>query len=63
MFISQDSVDYAAIGASSKLAAILMTYPFQVGILFWSSVLFMVPKIIIIIIIILRSLVYVYVIC
>ena len=62
MFISQDSVDYAAIGASSKLAAILMTYPFQVGILFWSSVLFMVPKIIIIIII-LRSLVYVYVIC
>lgn len=25
-----DSVDYAVLGASSKLAAILMTYPFQV---------------------------------
>lgn len=29
-FLSQDSVDYATLGASSKLAAILTTYPFQV---------------------------------
>jgi hypothetical protein len=27
---SQNSVDYAVLGATSKVAAILLTYPFQV---------------------------------
>jgi len=29
-YFSQNSVDYAVLGATSKLAAILLTYPFQV---------------------------------
>lgn len=44
MFLSQDSVDYAVLGASSKLAAILMTYPFQVGIPFGAVSYLWLPK-------------------
>lgn len=31
--LAQNSVDYAVLGGSSKVAAIILTYPFQVGIL------------------------------
>lgn len=31
-FLLQNSVDYAILGASSKLAAILLSYPFQVSL-------------------------------